>query len=167
MINIIVAHDENLGIGRQNKLLCKLGDDMRMFRMITEGHVVVMGRKTYQSIGKPLLNRMNIILTKKTEVNLDGVINLSVADNIDDILTVSKQYQKEGKEVFIIGGGEIYKQFLPYADAMYITKIHNKFDDVDTFFPNYDLTGWRIISQMQFPKNYRNEYPFTFGLYVR
>lgn len=160
MINIIVAMGMNNEIGKHNNLLCKLGDDMRLFRMITEGHIVVMGRKTFDSIRKPLPNRMNVVLTNDSKYHVPEEV--ATINGIEPLLLLSKE-----REIFIIGGGEVYKQFLPYADSLYITKIHYSFDDADAFFPEYDTVGWRIVTEMNFPKNDRNEYPFTFTYYER
>jgi len=130
----IVAHDINRVIGGNNKLLWRLPKDMKRFRDITTNSVVVMGRKTYESIGKPLPNRRNVILTTDPYYNVEGCF---IYNDIDEIIS---DYSDNG-EVFIIGGGEIYKIFFPHIDRLYITVVEGEYDG-DTYFPNYSSDGW-------------------------
>ena len=133
-LNIIVAHGYNREIGYQNELLWKLPKDMKRFKDLTTGHVVVMGRKTAESIGRQLPNRWNIILTKEVRTNqIDFTGKALITDDIETIRQLGKE-----REVFIIGGEQIYKEFLPYADRFYITYVNGSFPHADTKFPKYN-----------------------------
>lgn len=163
-ITIITAMDFNNAIGKDNKLLCKLTDDLRMFQRMTTGHVVVMGRKTFESIGKPLPNRVNVVLTRDTDYKIDGI---DVFNSIEEILHMQEHMSVES--LFIIGGGEIYNQFLPHADTLIVTRIENFFDDADAFFPKVNWDEW--IESIAMPKHFeaddQNEFAFTTYLYFR
>jgi dihydrofolate reductase len=152
MITIVAAVSKNGIIGSNNKLLWKLSDDLRRFKEITKNGVVVMGRKTYDSIGKPLPNRRNIILSRDTELIIDGC---EVVNSIDKI---------EG-DFFIIGGGEIYEKYIAICDKMYITLV-DCIVDGDTKFPEIDNT-WVKIKKENFKKDDRNEYDYSFIEYER
>ncbi len=132
-ISLIAAHGKNLEIGKNNQLLWNLPNDLKRFRELTKGHVVIMGSKTFESIGRPLPNRINIIITNDKNFKAKGCI---VANSIDDAIKKGKEL--ESSEIFIIGGSSIYKQFLPLADKLYITLIDKEFPGADTFFPKYD-----------------------------
>lgn len=129
MISIIAAIDNQRGIGKQNKLLWRIPADMKRFRKLTNGHPVIMGRKTYESIGKPLPNRVNIIVSRDNAYNVEGCI---IAHSVPEAIEKAKEVDTE--EVFIIGGAQIYTQALPYADKLYLTLVNSTFD-ADTFFP--------------------------------
>jgi dihydrofolate reductase len=159
-ISIIVAVAENNGIGIDNKLLCHLSDDLKRFKRLTTGNVVVMGKKTYESLPiKPLPNRENIVLT---DDHKDEFCDCTMAYSIDD--AVSKMSTE--KENFIIGGGTIYKQFMPIANKFYLTKIHAEFE-ADTFFPEIDFNDWNIISEEKVTKDEKNEYDYTYFIMER
>lgn len=139
-MEIIVAVDKNWGIGKDNKLLAHLPTDMKRFKRITSGNIVVMGRKTFESLGKPLPNRLNIVLTKGLYKSYDNVLF------INDINTLLELAKFTDKKIFIIGGAEIYKTLLDYCDKAYIT-IMNKTFDSDAHFPNLYLhKNWQIQS---------------------
>ena len=131
IISIIAAVAENLGIGKNNKLLWNIPEDLQHFKKITTGHAVIMGQKTYESLGKPLTNRINIVLSRDESFKPVGCI---VAQSIDAAIKQAKK--KEEKEIFFIGGGQIYSQALPIADKLYITLVSGSYD-ADTFFPDY------------------------------
>ena len=136
MISAIVAVDNNWGIGFNGDLLEHIPEDLKYFKELTTGHIVVMGRKTWDSLPKkPLLNRMNIILSRNCEqtIQQNGSNTWTAFMNSVDIKNISKS-----KDVFIIGGGTIYKELLPYCDRVYVTKIFKDHDQVDTYFPNLD-----------------------------
>lgn len=130
MISLIAAISRNHQIGANNQLPWDIKEDLQHFKRITNGSTIIMGRKTFESIGKPLPNRKNIVLTRDMTFNADGV---TVLHSIDDILSV---YSKSDSEVFIIGGGEIYTLFLPYAEKLYITLVDIEING-DTNFPIY------------------------------
>ena len=126
MINLIAAVSKNWVIGNNNTLIWKLPADLKRFKEITSGHPVIMGRKTYESIGRPLPNRRNIIITRDVNYSVDGC---EVTHSLTDALELVKD-----SEVFIIGGGEIYQQSMSIADRIYLTIVHENFNG-DTYFP--------------------------------
>ena len=134
IFSAIVAHDKNHLIGGNNKLLWHIPEDLKRFKGITKGHTVIMGRKTFESIGKPLPNRLNIILTKDKGFKADGCLVFN------DIFEVLLEVMKDSN-VFIIGGGEVYKQFFPMINRIYTTLVDGDYEG-DTYFPQYDKKGW-------------------------
>ena len=142
MINIIVAISENNAIGKDNQLLFRLKEDLKNFKRLTTDNVVIMGRKTYESIGKPLPNRVNLILSRQKE-NVD---NIETFETLENAIDFSKQKYPD-KEIFIIGGGQIYKQSLEkgIVDRMYITKVKKTISNADTYFTDIDYKNeWKI-----------------------
>ena len=157
-MNIIVAADKNWGIGRNNELLVSIPADMKMFREETSGKVVVMGRKTLESFpnGLPLKNRTNIVITKNKDYDAKGAI---VVRSIEEALEEIKAYPEE--QIYIIGGEQIYRQFLPYCDRAYITKIDYHYE-ADTHFPNLDEDPeWEMTHISDEQTYYDLEYYFT------
>ena len=143
MINIIVAISENNAIGKDNQLLFSLKKDLQHFKNLTTNNVVIMGRKTYESIGKPLPNRINLVLTRENKENID---NIETFSSIEDAIEYSKT-NYPNKEIFIIGGGQVYLQALnkEIVDKLYITKVKKHIEDADTYFPNIDYhKKWNI-----------------------
>ncbi len=143
-MKFIAAVDENWGIGLENNLLISIPDDMKFFRETTKNSVVIMGRKTLESFpgGNPLKNRVNIVLTSNKNYKKNDAI---IANSIDDVLKYISKYTD--KDIYVIGGGKIYKTFLQYCDKGYITKIYHSFD-ADTFFPNLDISHeWEITDE--------------------
>ena len=143
MISAIVAVDENWGIGYQGQLLEHLPPDMKYFKELTMDNIVIMGRKTWDSLPiKPLQGRRNIILSRTLQ--RDSWIYDDQAHYIQFTPEVTehdlKAFQNSCNHLFVIGGGEIYKQLLPYCDRVYVTKILKKFENVDTYFPNLDIS---------------------------
>ena len=138
-MNLIVAVDEKWGIGKNNDLLISIPEDMKFFRTTTKNSIIIMGRKTLESFpnGKPLKNRENVVLTK-SNIKED----VTIFDSIEDVLN----YVKNKENVFVIGGGSIYKQLLPYCEKAYVTKIKKDFN-ADVFFPNLDeKDDWELIN---------------------
>ncbi len=131
MESIIAAIGKNRELGRDNKLLWGIPDDLKRFKELTSGHPIIMGRKTFESIGKPLPNRTNIIVTRDENFKRDGCV---VVNSIEDAFKKAKALDKE---IFVIGGAQIYKQSLPYVKKLYLTLI-NEEADADTFFPPYE-----------------------------
>ncbi|MEE3447580.1 MAG: dihydrofolate reductase, partial [Bacteroidales bacterium] len=139
---MIVALDEKNGIGRQNKLLCRLSGDMKNFKELTTGHPVIMGRKTFESLPKGALpNRVNIVLTKDEEKIFDDAISCNSIDEVMNLRVI-----KNCEKCFVIGGAAIYKHFFDLADKLYVTSIRHTFEDADAFFPEIDIDNWRINS---------------------
>lgn len=143
-MNLIVAVDKNWGIGSKNKLLVAIPSDMKFFRETTSGKVVVLGRKTLETFpnGLPLKNRTNIILTNNKEFTAKGAI---VCHSVEEVLEELKNYNDE--DIYIIGGGTVYRQFLPYCNVAHITKIDHAYE-ADTYFPNLDeMEEWEITGE--------------------
>jgi len=137
MINIIAAHDHDMCIGKDGEIPWHLKGDFKNFKKITTGHTVIMGRKTFDSIGFPLPNRRNIVLTRDQDWCHVGV---ETCHNYEDLLEMPE-------DVFILGGEKVYRAFLPFAKKLYITYVYGKFKG-DTYFPNYeDIRGLKLISK--------------------
>lgn len=128
---MICAVSKNLAIGRKNRLLWDIPDDMRHFKKITSGHTVIMGDRTFESIGRPLPNRKNIIVTLTENYEAPGC---EVRNSLEEVLN---EYENSEEEVFVIGGATIYKLSLPHADKLYLTLVDDTPEDADAFFPDY------------------------------
>lgn len=160
--SVIVAIDENNAIGRDNDMLCYLPNDLKHFKATTEGHTVIMGRKTYESLPKGALpNRRNIVVSRNQNLSLP---NTEVCSSIDDALALIKE---DETEVFFMGGGNIYKQVITDSDRLYITYIHHSFEGADTFFPSIDATMWKEVSRVDFNADDKNKYSHTIVVYER
>jgi len=161
MISLIAAIGKNNELGKNNTLLWHLPDDMKHFKEITSLHPVIMGRKTFESIGKPLPNRRNIIITHDVKYKKEGV---EVAHSIAEALDLIKD---KNEEIFIIGGGELYKEFMPIADKLYITHVEKEDKDADTFFPEIIPVVWNEISHIEHAKDEKNSFNYTFSVYEK
>jgi dihydrofolate reductase len=161
MLNLIVAIAENNAIGIAGDLLCHLPNDLKHFKEITSGTTVVMGKNTFFSLPRrPLPNRRNIVLTTDTEFAYE---NTEVAHSIEQLYTMLN----EEEEVFIIGGGKVYEQFINTVDKLYITHIHHTWEDADTFFPSIDPNTWQCVSTQRNEADEKNPYPYTFAVYTK
>lgn len=140
-ISIIVAHSRNMAIGKANALMWRLPEDLKRFKKLTTGHPIIMGRKTYQSIGKPLPGRTNIVVTRDINLEIPGCI---VVYSVLEAIEKAKEFEQE--EIFIIGGAEIYKEMLPLADRLYLTKVDTHVDG-DAYFPEYSNIFIKKISE--------------------
>lgn len=159
-ISIIVAIAENNVIGKDNKLLWRLPADLKYFKELTMGHHIIMGRKTFESIGKPLKDRTNIIITKNILFRAEGCI---IVNSLKWALEIA---EKKGEtEVFIIGGGEIYKQALPLTNKIYLTKIFHRFEG-DTFFPTINENEWILEKHEEHLPDEKNKFPYAFCTYL-
>lgn len=157
-MNAIVAVDANWGIGMNNKLLVSIPSDMKFFRQTTTGKVVVMGRKTLESFpnGLPLPKRTNIVLTSDTSYQAKDAV---IVHTVQELLEELKAYPSE--DVFVIGGGSVYEQLLPYCDAAYVTKIDFEYE-ADTYFPNLDkLSDWKMTDCSDEQTYFDLEFSFT------
>ena len=144
MFSIIVAVCNNNVIGGNNKLLWHISEDLKRFKNITTGHTIIMGRKTFESLKKPLPNRHHIILTRDKNYKIDS----NQVTVVNDIETIMKTYENSGSEIFIIGGGEIYNLFLPYCDKLYLTKVNKDFEG-DTYFPEINYDEWTVTESSE------------------
>ena len=153
MISIIVAIAENGVIGDKNALLWNIKEDMRRFRTTTTGHPVIMGRKTFESIGRPLPKRTNVVITRG-DGEFEGCL---VAHSIEEAVAMFPAEE----EIFIIGGAQIYSQAMAIADKLYLTIVHRPYDG-DTSFPEIDYSEWQEVSREEFSHGEEYEHPFTF-----
>jgi dihydrofolate reductase len=157
-ISLIVAIDGQNGIGKQNELLCHLPADLAYFKAQTMGKPMIMGRRTFDSIGKALPGRRSIVLTSQL-IRCQGVISAhSVAEAIEQCGDVP--------EIMVIGGSQVYQQFLPLADRIYVTNIHHTFD-ADVYFPSIDSQEWMYKKLTEKMRDEKNAYAMTFGIYQR
>lgn len=159
-ISIIVAIAENNAIGKENKLLWHLSDDLKRFKKLTSGHTVVMGRNTFLSLPNgPLPNRKNLVISNIPGEQFEGcTMAYSIVDGLEMV--------NGEKEVFIIGGGMIYKQFLPHASRIYLTVVHVDIDG-DTFFPNINYDEWNEVHRERVESSEKNQYTHSFIILER
>jgi dihydrofolate reductase len=160
MISIIVAVSENWGIGKDNELLWHIPEDLQRFKKLTFGKTLIMGKKTWESLPrKPLPGRKNIVLTDDPM----ELIDLSVtAYSIEDALGKCENTE----EIFVIGGGSVYQQFMPFTDRLYITHVH-KTTPADVYFPEIDPLIWEVIEEEDFKATVRNGISYTYTIYER
>ena len=163
ILSLIVAVSENNAIGRHNTLPWYLPEDLKFFKRTTIGKPIIMGRKTYESLGQPLPGRLNIILTRRE--------NLAVPEGVlvyNDINTAIERLNKENdEECFIIGGGQVFETTIEYIDRMYITRVHTTIPDADAFFPEIDHTHWKLTWEEKHYADEQHKYDFTFQKYDR
>lgn len=159
-LTLIAAAAENDTIGKDNQLIWHLSDDLKRFKNLTSNHCIIMGRKTFESFGKPLPNRTHIVITRQQNYQVPtGVI---VVHNMEDALDAAKN----DLQPFIIGGGEIYQQAMPYADKIELTRVHERFDG-DAFFPKIDPSVWTETENISHQKDEHHKYSFSFITYQR
>ena len=172
ILSIIVAVANNNEIGRKNELLWNLPIDMKHFKETTTGHPVIMGQKTFESLGtssdgklgRPLPNRRNIIITLDKEFKRDDAEIVYSVEELDELL---KNTMESNEEAFIIGGGQIYKLFINKADRLYITHVNASFPDADTYLPIIDNNKWKKISEDKHEKDEKNIYDCNFVVYEK
>lgn len=156
-VTLIAAASENNIIGKDNKLIWRLSDDLKHFKELTKGHFVIMGRKTFESMPKALPNRTNVIITRKTDYKVENAI---VVNSLEKALKVAEN----DNQPFVIGGGEIYKLSMEIADRIELTRVHTSIEG-DTSFPEIDLEKWQEVKNEKRLKNEKNEYDFSFLRY--
>lgn len=158
-LSIVVAISANNAIGKNNQLLWHLPADLKHFKAITSGHPIIMGRKTYDSIGRPLPNRRNIVITRQTDLTIP---NVELVNSLQEaILLCDKE-----KEVFIIGGAEIYKQALSFTNKIYLTIVHQDYE-ADVFFPELKENEWKEIAKEYHQADEKNNVAYTFSTLER
>lgn len=158
---MIAAAGENNELGKDNQLLWHLPDDFRRFKRLTTGHPMIMGRKTFESFDRPLPNRMHIVISRDLNYRLDHPACVLVHD-----LQAAFERVADEDIVFIIGGGEIYRQTLPLADTIELTRVHGTFE-ADTFFPEIDTEIWQLKKEEYHEKDDRHDYSFSYRTYIR
>ncbi len=160
MLTLIAAASENNALGKDNDLVWHLPDDFKRFKALTSGHYIIMGRKTFESFPKPLPNRTHVIITKQNDYEApEGCI---VVNSLKKAIEVCP----ENEEVFIVGGGQIYKQSIEIADKIELTRVHT-IVEADAFFPEIDETVWEIIQSEYHPKDEKHKYDFTYLTFVK
>lgn len=158
LITIAAAGKRN-ELGKDNKLLWHLPDDFKRFKALTSHHYIIMGRKTFESFPKPLPNRTHVVITRQQNYPANNCI---IVKSLDEALqTVQNQ-----ERVFVIGGGEIYKQFMPYIDQIELTRVHGEFE-ADTYFPEIDFNEWKLTQEEHHPKDNKHNYAFDYETYIR
>ena len=140
-----------------------LPDDFAFFKRKTSHHPIIMGRKTLEALGKPLPNRLNIVITRNTDFRTDGV---TVVHTLDDAIAKAKAGDQNQREIFVIGGAEIYTMALPIATTLYLTEIHRAYEG-DAYFPEFDKGQWEEVSRVSHPADERHEVSFDFVEYER
>ncbi len=161
MLSIIVAVAKNNVIGKDNKLIWHLPEDLKRFKQLTTGHTIIMGRKTFESLGRVLPNRKHIVLCNDAKLNIEDE-NVEVIDNIQ----LLDNYINSEEENFIIGGATIYKLLMPYANKMYITKINEEFEG-DVYFPQIDSNVWQEVERQKGIKDEKNPFNYEYITYIR
>jgi len=164
MISIIVALAPNDAIGFQQQLLWKISEDLQYFKRVTTGHVILMGRNTFESIGRPLPNRRSIVLS---DIPFDPVpAGIEVASSLSEAISLAL-HPNPLEEIFIIGGGEVYRQTLPLANKLYITHVKAPVAQADTFFPRVDWRQWQEVFREDHQRGVVFPHPFSFVVYAR
>lgn len=162
MISVIAAVADGGAIGRKNSLLWHISEDLKYFKKVTMGHPVIMGRKTFESIGRPLPGRKNIVVSKSGNFNNP---NVEKAEDLDALLKSLRRKRKE--EYFVIGGASIYASAMQYAHKLYITRIYFKAEGADAFFPEIDEKTWTVIEKSSVLHDEENNIDFQFIVYGR
>lgn len=160
MLTIIAAVAENNALGKNNDLIWRLPADLKRFKKVTFGHHIIMGRKTFESLGKPLPNRTTIIITRNKNYQIEGCITVN---SLEEAIKAAK----DDENPFILGGGEIYKQALAYADILDLTLVHHSFEDADTFFPVVDFNKWDEINREDFKADEKHDFDYSFVRYKK
>ena len=167
MLSLIVAVAQNNAIGRNNELLWHISEDLKYFKSTTTGHPVIMGRKTYESIGRPLPGRRNIVLTRGTleipPVKNPQTTSREVVNSLDEVYAIAQS----DEEFFVMGGGMLYNETFGKADFLYLTKIYAIAEDADTFFPEVDEKEWDVVRESQLLHDEENDIDFKFIVYKR
>ena len=161
MLSIIVAIAKNNVIGKDNKLIWHLPEDLKRFKKITTGHTIIMGRKTFESLGRVLPNRKHIVLCNDAQLNIDDE-NVEIINSVDKL----EKYENSENENFVIGGASIYKLLLPKTNKLYITRINQEFEG-DVYFPEINESEWKIVEQEKGIKDENNPYDYEYITYVR
>lgn len=163
ILSAVVAMSENNAIGRDNDLPWHLPDDLKFFKRTTLGSPILMGRKTYESVGRPLPGRLNIVVSSQGSLELPESVLLF--DNLHDAIARLKEEPTE--QGFIVGGGNIYKQTMSHLDRIYVTKVHTTIDDAHAFFPEISTNDWKLTWSEEHPADEKHAYAFTFQQWDR
>jgi dihydrofolate reductase len=160
LISLVVAMDKERAIGVDNKLPWHLPADLKRFKQLTLGHHIIMGRKTFESIGKPLPGRTNVIVTRQRDYKAEGC---KVVHSLDAAVMLTR----EDEQAFIIGGADLFEQAMKFADRLYITEIDTRVERGDTFFPKFDKAEWNVIEKTTHEPDDKNRFRYVFLTYQR
>ena len=160
MLSIIVAIAKNYAIGKDNKLLWHLPEDLKRFKELTTGHTIIMGSRTFDSLGRVLPNRKHVVLTDREETCDNNQVEFIYS--MDDI----KKYEEDEEENFVIGGASMYKQLMPHCNKMYVTEIDKEFDG-DVYFPEINKEEWQEVSREKGLTDEKNPYTYDYVTYIR
>ncbi len=160
-IHLIAAIAQNNAIGKDNQLLWHIKDDLQLFKKTTLNNVLIMGRKSYESIGRPLPKRTNVVITRKRDYQPEGVMVFNSLNQAFD------HFRKTEFEVFVIGGGEIYRQSLDDAHVLHISHVDVSVEEADTFFPKVKWEEWKVVEEQSYDRSEVNDYAFTYKQYVK
>lgn len=161
ILSSVVAASTNNIIGKDNQLLWRLPNDMKFFKNTTWAMPVIMGRKTFESLGKPLTGRTNIVITRQKDFIAEGI---KVVGTIEEAMTMAAD--ADAKEAYIIGGGEIYRQTFTLINRIYLTRVHTEIEG-DTSFPTVDPKEWNLLSKLDFKKDEKHAYDYSFEVWER
>lgn len=159
-ITLIAAAAENNALGKDNQMIWHLPDDFKRFKQLTTSHYIIMGRKTFESFPRPLPNRTHVIITRQKDYTAEGCI---VVNSLEEAIKACPQ----DEEVFVIGGGEIYNQSIDIADKVELTRVHGVSPKADAFFPEIDLSKWKMVEEVLHPKDEKHAYDMTFETYIK
>jgi dihydrofolate reductase len=162
IVTLVVAAANNNAIGKDNKLLWHMPNDMKYFKNVTWGMPVVMGRKTFEALGKALRGRKNIVLTQQAGWKAEDVVAVKTFEDAKFLVK-----EMDMKEMMVIGGGEIYRSTIDKADRIHITRIDAEFEDADTFFPVIDPTVWKLVSQKNHEADAKHKYNYSFQVWEK
>jgi dihydrofolate reductase len=162
IISAIVAVAENRAIGKDNQLPWHLPEDLKFFKRTTMGKPVLMGRKTYESLGKPLPGRLNIVLSRNADLNLPDGVSL-----FNDIDTLIEKLEQDHEEIFIIGGGKIFEETLGITDRLYITEVKTTVEDATAFMPHIDHSHWKLVWEEAHTADEKHKFDYTFQRWDR
>lgn len=161
-ISLIVAIDNKFGIGKNNQLLWHLPNDLKYFKALTTNKTIVMGRNTYESIGKPLPNRTNVVVSRNTNYTAQGCV---VVHSLADAIRYAQN--NNTPELMIIGGGQLYQQALPLCTTLYVTHVDTEVQGADVFLPAIDFTQWELINKTAYLPDDKHKYAYTFATYIK
>jgi len=159
MITIVAAAAENNALGKDNDLIWRLPDDFKRFKALTSYHHIIMGRKTFESFPKPLPNRKHVVITRQENYKNETI---EVVHSLEEAI----QFSSTEDQIFIIGGGEIYKQALPFANKIELTRVHGEFE-ADAFFPEIDEEKWDLVNSEFHDKDEKHEYSFSYLTFLK
>jgi dihydrofolate reductase len=159
-LTLIAAAAENNALGKDNQMIWHLPDDFKRFKQLTTGHYIIMGRKTFESFPRPLPNRTHVIITRQEGYEAEGCI---VVNSLEEALRACPQ----DEEVFVIGGGEIYRQSIDKADKIELTRVYGTSPDADAYFPEIDALQWTMTEEIFHPKDEKHAFDMAFQTYIR